>query len=782
MRRVPTAAEHSRSATLLTIGLMALFVSLGAQAQEPSRPPGPQWGETLLLALNINGVPQDGMLRAVRLAEGLAIPRSVWDELHLRLPTGTPKEIDGEMHVMLSTLGPLRWHIDEASQTLEIEAPANAFTEQRLDMGAAVPHVTQPSAWAPFLNYDAQWQSRTGSASSGDVLWEAGLFTPKGDFSSTGLARSSGSDTRLETRWRHDDPSHMTRVTIGDSINQAGAWGRALRFAGVQWGTDFSLQPGFLTFPLPSLRGEAALPSTLDVYVNNGQRLQGRLQAGAFDLSELPVVTGQGEIRTVVRDLLGREQTVITPYYASPELLKPGLRAFSVELGSIRNDYGIYSNHYGSTLLTATERRGITDNFTSELRAEITARQQAAGLTGWTLWPSLGTASASAVVSRDRDQGSGWMVMAGFDRQARNWSGSLQVQHSSPGFTQLGLSPSTAPRNIVTLALGTSWSGQSIGMSLVRQTGGAVESKIAQINYGADFGNWGYVGVVALRDFASGSRGTTIGLTWSRSLDLHHSLGMSVQRQPIGNGVTQTQVQMQLQRNPGFGSDYGYQLMAENGGHQLAQGTWQTQYGVLSGGVARRGSGDVETRAGASGGLVWLNGGAFAGRRIDGGIAVVDVGGYEGVGIMQDNQIVSHTDAKGHAFVTGLRGYQPNRIGIDASDLPMDVEIDALQIRVTPAARSAMTIDFPIQRGHAVMLKLLDKAGKPLQPGTMLKVPGTTRVFPVGLEGRVYLAGLSVGYNKVTAVWPEGQCQFDFTLTPPGARDDLPDLGALTCR
>ncbi|MBV8379495.1 MAG: fimbrial biogenesis outer membrane usher protein, partial [Paucibacter sp.] len=433
-RRIPERIR--RLAWLLT-----LLIGLSAGAQ-PSRP---QWGETLLLALRINGVAQDGMLRAVRLSEGLAIPQTVWDDLHLRLPTGAPRVIDGEVHVLLAAGGPVRWHIDEATQTLDIDATPDAFRGQHLDMTPGVPRVTLPSAWAPYFNYDAQWEHQTGTRSTADMQWELGLFSPYGNFSSTALTRTEASGVRLDTSWQRDYPDHLARLTVGDSINQAGAWGRAVRFGGVQWGTDFTLQPGFLSFPLPALHGEASLPSTLDVYVNNSQRLQSNLQAGPFDLSELPVVTGQGEIRTVVRDLLGREQVVVTPYYVSPALLKPGLNAFSVELGAVRDDYGVSSNHYGPAMLTATGRRGITDHLTSEVRAELTDSQQALGVSGWMLWPSLGTGNLSAVASHDRTLGSGWALVAGVDRQARDWSGSMQVRRSDTSFSELGQPTATAP-------------------------------------------------------------------------------------------------------------------------------------------------------------------------------------------------------------------------------------------------------------------------------------------------------------------------------------------------
>lgn len=769
----------------LRVLLVLLLASTLAAAQTPRPEFRPNWGETLLLALRVNGVPQDGMLRAVRLSEGLAIPQSNWDELHLRLPTGgAPRVIDGELHVLLASAGPLRWRIDEASQTLEIDAPASAFVGQRVDLAPGLPRVTAPSIWAPFVNYDANWQTRRGSGSTADALWEAGLFGPLGDFSSTGLARSEGHGVRLETRWQRDDPARLARLRVGDAISQPGAWGRALRYGGVQWSTDFSLQPGFLSFPLPTLRGEAALPSTLDVYVNNGQRLQSRLQAGPFDLTELPVVTGQGEIRTVVRDLLGREQVVVTPYYVSPALLKPGLSAISVDVGAERENYGIASNRYGRVLAGVTERRGITERFTRELRAEATARQQAVGATGWMLWPALGTASASAVASRSRNVGTGWMLAAGLDRQARDWSGSVQWRHASPRFSQVGQPDATAPRQVLTAALGTSWSGQSLGISVVRQRGGLVDSRLAQLNYSRDLGALGHVGVIVFRDLGRGGSGTSLGLSWTLALDSRHAASVSVQRQRGLGGGQQNVMQAQLQRNPGFGSGIGYQLLAESGGHQVAQAQWQGPYAVVNGGVARR-RGDVEARAGAAGGLAWVDGSFFAGRRIDGGIAVVDVGGYEGVRVTQDNQLVARTDARGRAFVSGLRGYQPNRVSIDASDLPMDAELEALEIQLTPAARSAARIDFPVQRGRSAVVDVIDAAGRPLPPGALLQPAGQARLFPVGLRGRAFLAGLGAGRNTVTARWAgEGGdgCRFEFELPQVHDSDDLPHLGTLSCR
>ena len=41
----------------------------------------------------------------------------------------------------------------------------------------------------------------------------------------------------------------LASLRLGDSISGASGWGGAVRFGGVQWATNFSVQPDFVTFP-----------------------------------------------------------------------------------------------------------------------------------------------------------------------------------------------------------------------------------------------------------------------------------------------------------------------------------------------------------------------------------------------------------------------------------------------------------------------------------------------------------------------------------------------------
>src|SRR5207244_1800446 len=87
---------------------------------------------------------------------------------------------------------------------------------------------------------------------------------------------------------------------------------------------------------------------------------------------------------------------------------------------------------------------------------------------------------------------------------------------------------------------------------------------------------------------------------------------------------------------------------------------------------------------------------AFASREIDSSFAVAQVGGEPNVRIYRDNKLVGHTDQDGYAILPGLRAYQDNVIRIEQADLPLDIEVDAMQIEAIPHYRSGVLLKFPV--------------------------------------------------------------------------------------
>ena len=783
-----TAIVNAAEAPLLAIS------SLPAPIPPPSLS-SPISVRTDLLAVRINGVEQDGEVFVHHLADGgIAVAVSALRGWRFSVPADT-LVIDGTRSVRLDRVAGLRWRIDARTQVLQLEVGASAFRMSGVEVAGVAPAAAFPPIAAGFLNYDVHLQRdtpRAGVASTlAAALLDFGASTAAGAGHTSVITRNSAGlphTTRLDSTWVMDQPSALTSVQFGDTTGATGQWGRAVRFGGVRWSTDFSTRPGFVSFPLPALKGEASVPSVVDLYVNNQHRLQGNLPPGAFDLPDVPVVTGQGQIRMVVRDLLGREQVVVQPYYVTPQLLRPGLRDFSLEAGAIRDNYGIDSFRYGRVLLVGTDRVGVTETFTRELRAELLERQQTAGVGGVWLLGGAATAQLAAAASRREEGGWGQLVSAAVEHQSAGWSGSISGRLASSQFAQVGqtFDARVAPPR---LAMGAH-AATSIG------SGGVAVNAIVQsdwqdgryralsFNYGQRLGPLGYFSV-----YASVTSGTTRGYavgafltqTFGRDLSVTESAFRSRDRAADGTTPTQrsTQETIQLQAPPPSGPGFGYRVLGERAGQTrvAAEGFAQGDGFAASAGLARIRT-DTSARIGAAGAIALLGDGVYFARRIDGSFAVVEVGDYADVRVTRDNQVVTRTDERGRAFVAGLRGYESNRIGVEPGDLPLDVVIDADAVLVAPPARGGVAVRMPVTRGRSAVLRVVDSAGRPVPPGSRARADNGSRDFPVGFDGKLFLSGMGErGEYWITS--PEGRCFISIEWRPDP--NDLPDLGDVTC-
>ncbi len=301
------------------------------------------------------------------------------------------------------------------------------------------PATVSPGA---FLNYNLSTQQVAGRDESGALL-ELGLFSRPGVVTNSMLAQDAPERrgaTRLDTTYTYDMPERLATLAVGDGISAPGAWGRAVRFGGVQFGTNFATQPTLVTTPLLAARGEAVVPSTVDVFINGQRMARETVPPGPFAIENLPAITGAGELQVIVTDALGRQQVLAQPYYSGPTLLRAGLNEYSFEAGAIRNDYALESFAYGDPFAAATFRRGFTDSFTAEVHAEAQVDgANAIGIdTAWQVG-TLGVLTATAAVGSEQDD-SGWLAGLGVERSGRRVHVFARTQLASEDFVQIGLS------------------------------------------------------------------------------------------------------------------------------------------------------------------------------------------------------------------------------------------------------------------------------------------------------------------------------------------------------
>ena len=138
------------------------------------------------------------------------------------------------------------------------------------------------------------------------------LFSNYGGLDQSFLARSTAQDMepnllRLDSRWYYDQPDKLITYAAGDVISGSLPWTRAIRMGGVQIRRDFALQPDLVTQPIPQFSGSAAVPSTVEVYANQSRAFSQQVSGGPFSITNIPVVSGPGTMRLVIRDASGKE-------------------------------------------------------------------------------------------------------------------------------------------------------------------------------------------------------------------------------------------------------------------------------------------------------------------------------------------------------------------------------------------------------------------------------------------------------------------------------------------
>jgi outer membrane usher protein len=760
--------------------VFAIICSMtGALCQAAPPVPG-QKLEEVWLEVSINGQQSSDVALFLRTSDGrILAPVTQAKAWRLRTPSRAVITHGNEQYVSLDAVKGLKYRVDEEKQVLVIDAPARLFEQMTLSLSDETSVRASSPPLGGFLNYDFVAATASSRTELSGTL-EASIFSRMGAGVTEYLVRHDGQQTpsvRLNTTWTIDRPESASSLRFGDSISGVSAWGGAVRFGGIQWASNYTTRPNFITMPLPGIGGESALPSTLNVYVDNLLRMQSDLPSGPFRVNDVPVITGEGDIRLVVRDLLGRQQVINQPYYASPELLRAGLQEFSLETGVTRDNFGIASNDYGRPLVVATDRVGLTNRFTGEIHGELLKEQQTFGLSSSALLSSLGVLDASLAGSHSQ-HGRGELFGLGFQHSARRLSLGANIHYTTRDFVQLGMMPyGPAPRvtSQVFASIGLGHLG-SLSVSRTRQDFyGATSLDILSARDSINLGWLGYLTFSLIRT-VSGPTDTTFALSLTHSINARTSLSSTTS----SDSTAGTTTELDLQQNLPAGRGLGYRLIADEGAFEAVDGTLDLQAETANYEIeARQQSGSTLAQISAAGGIALLGGHVFPTRTIDDSFAVVRVGTENGVRVYRENQLVGQTDSRGYVLVTGLRPYQDNSIHIEQADLPLDIVVDTVQARAVPYFRSGVLVSFPVEHPHGALLSIRLENGNPLPAGALVKVAGVEEEFPSGLHGEVYVTGLRER-NELRAEWPGGACHFPLPYQP--STDPLPRLGPYTCK
>lgn len=742
-------------------------------------------GIDLYLDVTLNGA-NIGLTHFTYHKEQLWANPEVLKQLGFVLPTNATDQI------ALNDLSDVKVDYNDRQQTVEIIAPLSM-----LNLGTTVVNTRnskrpQPTA-SPglLLNYNL-YGTQTEDTANLSAYTELRAFNSLGVLSSTALTTSNrhndsdgwDNDTvRLDTNWSKSFPDKLLTVSAGDILTGSLSWSRSTRLGGLQFGSNFDLQPYMTTTPLPSFFGSATLPSEVELYINGLKQYSGDVPAGPFEINTAPSFSGVGNAQLVLKDALGQNTTLNFSLYDAQRLLQPGLSDWSAELGFVRENYGIKSFDYGNDIAAfGTWRYGVNNRFTAETHAEATDGLSNAGIGGtWLLGDAGGVLSASLAGSKNGGA-SGSQYSAGYSWNNNRFNVGINAKGTHGEYRDVATKYGNAPaRRSEQFTTGyNSQSLGSFGLSYNQVSYEEETTKFASAYWSKSFGRNLRLNLNLNQDI-NDSDNNSVFLGASFSLDRDIYVNSSVQNTKNRNAFA-----VDVARSTPSVGGIGWRAQAQHntGDNSSTNGlvelNYLGRYGEMRAGVSSNND-DYSTFASGSGSLVMMGGGLFPSRQINNSFAVVSTDGIADVPVLLQNNRIGTTNKRGLLLVTPLNAYQANKVAIDPMDLPADLHIEEVSVEATPTDRAGTLVAFNITPARSASVILIDSDRQPIPLGSEVKLShkkGAPSAV-VGFDGEVYLEALEE-QNVLEVVTPDGTCTASFDYHKQG--DDIPLIGPIICQ
>jgi outer membrane usher protein len=711
---------------------------------------------------------------------------------------GIPAEHLPQGEVNLSRLNDVKVQYDGNGQRLLIAVPREwlpvrptAFNDRNVR--------SQPlNGRGALLNYDF-YTNQTEHGSGQASLWhELRFFNDNLTFSSTGNNRQKLSgDSQLQNGYIRYDTSisgtnddNATTWSAGDVISDALNWSSSVRVGGIHYGRDFSLRPDLVTWPMPTFSGEAAVPTSVDLFIDGFRSGSTQLQPGPFTLTNLPYINGAGDAVLVTTDALGRQVSTTLPFYVASEMLKPGFSDGAFTLGSLRRNYGIENFDYGPAVGSGSYRYGVNDYLTLEGHAEGAESLALGGAGGLVKLGRFGIVNTA--YSRSQMRGSsGGQLNWGYQYSTAAFSIATQHTLRDDGFGNLALydQPTMFDANnqpIPSLSQRTDQYSVALNMGDFGNLGAAwigvrsfdsQKTELLNLSWSRNIWRGSSIYLAASRDMQK--NGWTLALSLQIPLGDNDGMAVSTENTPDAGNTQRINYSHSMPTDGGFSWNMAWARQSQANNYQQATLGWRNNHIELQGGGY--GEQDMMTWWGeAMGSLVMMDNQFFTANKINDAFVVVSTDGHSQVPVNYENQPVGKTDDDGYLLISGVSAWYPGNYSIDTLDLPADMRLKTTEKRIALRRNSGYLLEFPMEHEHVASVILHDDAGKPL-PLSSQVWRGQQAVSVVGYEGITWLENLNP-HNDIRVTTPDGKtCHATLTLQPDPDHK-LRTYGPLVCK
>ena len=752
-------------------------------------PPVKGWAETIPLKVILNTIDKGEHFLVMTPHGDFLVSREQFRELGFKdLPEKAVITEGG--YISLSSLSPeVSYELNLQEAALIITADPLLLENTVINLGYKEPaNLLRPKGNSAYLNYAVTY-------SMGDRFDFQSLSVPAevdvriGDYvfySNATYTKTSTEEkfVRLMTSIVRDDTVNIRRYILGDFAAFSGPLGGSGTMAGMSITKNFAITPYFVRYPGMDISGLLRTPSEVELYMNNVSMRKEKLPPGEFNLSNFYGQTGAGNAVLVIRDAFGREEMIVTPFYLSSNLLKPGLHDYSYNAGFKRMDFGTKSFEYDDPAFLGFHRYGFTETFTGGLRGEVDKDIISFGPSATFVPWRLGEVDASVAVSRNNGR-YGYAAFLRYFYTGPVLSGNASFLYHSKDYTNLALKDTTVKPRL---------EGQ-IGLGFHTKTLGSLSANFQFLS------RYGEEDTKRVNVYYSRTLGSNVSLSVSASrteqtdtiYEVFAGLIFTLGKNHFGSINYQSQgsdkaLSASLEKNPPRGPGLGYKFTIqaqgndnwEPGGQAYVQ--YNGPYGIYAANY-RRTSGTNSYDVNMSGSVAFIDKSFYLARPVNDSFSLVTVGDLADVRVYYSNEEVAVTNAKGKAVVPGLISYLDNKLSIEASDIPVNYEIAELERYVAPPYRSGSVVAFGITKIQSFegRLSYIIRGERKAAESALLQiiVQGKVVEVVIGKRGEFYIENLQPGKFPAKMVLDDKECSFEMVV--PESKEMTVNLGDISC-
>lgn len=617
---------------------------------------------------------------------------------------------------------------------------------------------------------------------------------------------STWSHSDDDTRWdsinswlQRDITSLKSQLVIGESATE-GAIFPGYQFTGARLYSDDSMLPNSQKGFAPTIRGIAHSSAIVTVRQNGYILYQSNVPAGAFEINDLYPSSFGGDLDVSIEEADGTVRHFVQPFSSLPVMQRPGHMKYSLTAGRFRAAQSSDSNE--PKFIESTGIYGLSNALTlyGGVLASEHYQSQTLGI-GSTLG-AIGALSMDVGRADTRfDDGEkytgyDWRIQYIKDLPETGTSISLgYYRYTSQGYFNFS---DANVRDIDTTYRQKSETQFSINQNLMN--GVSLYASGSQREYWNHHQKDNNVSV--------GLNGNLFGISYNlsgqftdasdRDSDRSLSLSFSV---PLDRWLPHAQATWRVtdDKNSAAQHEVGINgsLLEDNRlSYSLKQrmsddrdstgssvsGNYRSAFGTLSSSYDYA----PESRQfgyGLSGGIVAHRHGITLSQPLGNAFALIDANGASGIRVKNYPGIA--TDYFGNAVIPFLTPYQENRIALETTTMPDDVDVTETAKIVVPGQGAAVTAWFNAQTGRRILLSVTDASGAPLPFGAMANNETDARQSIVDEGGVLYLTGVNSQPQTWTVRWgneAHQQCRFTYSL-PENAQSTSSVLkDAIACR